>query len=126
MSHNSRAKKEGVYANTMGIILGNSFEHGLRICHLVAFNNLGLTDVRICDNGRARISDHMHFYGDLGASFLRVAAHVQLDCFKALKASGSEFGKQRALLYLNIISCMSSYIENSPSFEKQVLAFDPH
>ena len=72
----SGTKKEGTYAISMAIILGNTFEYGLRLCHLVAFNNLGLTYVRICDNGRTRLSDHVHIYGDLGASFLRVAAHV--------------------------------------------------
>ena len=69
----------------MGIIHRNGFEHSLRFCNFVAFNNLGLTHVRICDNGRARIPNNMHFYSDLDPAFLLVATNVQLDCFKTPK-----------------------------------------
>ena len=68
----------------MGIIHGNVFEHGLRVCHFVAFNNLGSTTVRFCDIGRARISDHVHFYGHIDSSLVSVAAYFQPDRFKAL------------------------------------------
>ena len=68
----------------MGIIHGNSFEHGLRICHFVAFNNLGLANVRLCGVGESRIPDHLHFYCDFDPAFLPVAAHFQPDCFEAL------------------------------------------
>ena len=68
----------------MGIIHGNSFEHGLRFCHFVAFNNLDFTNVRVCGVGESRIPDHLHFYCNLDPAFLSVATYVQLDCFKAL------------------------------------------
>jgi hypothetical protein len=68
----------------MGIIYGNSFEHGLRVCHFVAFNNLGFANVRLCGVGESRFPDHMHFYSNLDPAVLRVAAHFQLDCFNAL------------------------------------------
>ena len=68
----------------MGIIHGNVFEHGLRVCHFVAFNNLGFTNVRFCDHGRARISDHMYFYSYIDSSLVSVAADVQPDCFESL------------------------------------------
>jgi hypothetical protein len=68
----------------MGIIHGNSFEHGLRVCDFVASHNLGLTNVRFCDIGRPRVSDHVYFYSDLDPAFLRVAAHVQPDCFEEI------------------------------------------
>ena len=68
----------------MGIIYGNNFEYGLRVCHFVACNNLGLANVWVCGIGESRISDYLHFYCDFGPTFLRVAAHFQLDCFTAL------------------------------------------
>ena len=68
----------------MGIIHGNIFEHGLRVCHFVAFNNLGSTTLRICDIGRARISDHVYFYGHIDSSLVSVATYFQLDCFEAI------------------------------------------
>ena len=77
----------------MGIIHGNSFEHGLRVCHFVASHNLGLTNVRFCDIGRARISDHLHFHSDLDPAFLRVAAHFQLNCFEALDIGTRDAGR---------------------------------
>ena len=80
----SRTKKEGVYAISMGIIHGNNFKHGLRVCHFVASNNLGLTTIWVCGIGESRISDHLYFYSNLDPAFLSVAADFQLDCFKAL------------------------------------------
>ena len=72
----SRTKKEGVYAISMGIIHGNIFEHGLRLCHFVAFNNLGVTNLRFCGLGGARVPDHLHFYSHLDPAFLPVAANL--------------------------------------------------
>jgi len=72
----SRTKKEGVYAISMGIIHGNVFEHGLRLCHFVAFNNLGVTNLRLCGLGGARVPDHLHFYSHLDPAFLPVAANL--------------------------------------------------
>ena len=69
-------KKEGVYAISMGIIHGNVFEHGLRLCHFVAFNNLGVTNLRLCGIGGARVPDHLHFYSDLDPAVLPVAANL--------------------------------------------------
>jgi hypothetical protein len=69
----------------MGIIHGNVFEHSLRVCHFVAFNNLGSTTVRFCDIGRARFSDHLYFYGYIDSSLVSVATDVQLDCFETVK-----------------------------------------
>jgi hypothetical protein len=69
----------------MGIIHGNIFEHSLRVCHFVAFNNLGSTTLRFCNIGRARLSDHLYFYGYIYSSFVFVAAYFQLDCFEAVK-----------------------------------------
>ena len=74
----------------MGIIHGNNFEHGLRVCHFVAPDNLALTTIRVCGIGESRISDHLYFYSNLDPAFLCMAAHVQLDCLKALTVSGSE------------------------------------
>jgi hypothetical protein len=68
----------------MGIIHGNVFEHSLRVCYFVAFNNLGSTTLRFCDIGWARLSDHVHFYGYIDSSLLSVAAYFQLDCFEAI------------------------------------------
>ena len=68
--------KEGVYAISMGIIHGNVFEHGLRVCHFVACNNLGFTNLRLCGIGGARVPDYLHFYSDLDPAFLPVAANL--------------------------------------------------
>ena len=68
----------------MGIIHRNILEHGVRICHFVAAHNLGFADVRLCGIGESRISDHLHFYSNLDPALLSVAAHFQLNCFKAL------------------------------------------
>ena len=90
-----RKKKEGVYAISMGIIHGNNFEHSLRVCHFVASNNLGLTAIWVCGIGESGLSDHLHFYCNLDPAFLRVAAHFQLDCFKALNiGTRYELGSQ--------------------------------
>ena len=72
----SRTKKEGVYSIAMGLIHGNVFEHGLRVCHFLACNNLGFTNLRLCGIGGARVPDHLHFYSDLGPAFLPVAANL--------------------------------------------------
>ena len=68
----------------MGIVFGNSFEHGLRVCHFVALNNLAAAYVRLCRVGEPGLSDHLYLYRDLGAALLRVAANIQLDCAQAL------------------------------------------
>ena len=68
----------------MGIIHRNVFEHSLRVCHLVAINNMGSTTLRFCDIGRTRLSDHVYFYGYIDSSLVFVAADVQLDCFEAI------------------------------------------
>jgi hypothetical protein len=83
MSHKQQ-KKEGVYAISMGIIHGNVFEHSLRVCHFVAAHNLGSTTVRFCHIGRARLSDHVYFYGYIDSSLVSVAAYFQPNRFKAL------------------------------------------
>jgi hypothetical protein len=72
----SRKKKEGVYAIAMGIIHGNVFEHGLRVCPFVACNNLGFTNVRFCGIRGARVPDHLHFYSYLDPAFLPVAENL--------------------------------------------------
>jgi len=79
----------------MGIIHGNIFKHSLRVCHFVAINNLGSTTVRFCDNGRARISDHVYFYGDLDSSLVSVATYVQLDCFEEINIDTSVRGTRQ-------------------------------
>ena len=72
----------------MGIINRNVFKHSLRVCHFVASNNMGFTNVRFCDYGRARLSDHVYFYGYIDSSFVSVAAYVQPDCFKTGRGTG--------------------------------------
>ena len=78
----SRLEKEGVYADTMGIIYGDNSEYSLRFCHLVASDNLAPAHVWLCGIGESRIPDHVHFYRNLDPAFLPVAAHVQPDCVK--------------------------------------------
>ena len=56
-----RTDKEGVYAITMGIVHGNSFEYSVRLYHLLAYDNLDLTPLWFFNICRTRFSD----YGDL-------------------------------------------------------------
>ena len=57
-----------------------------RVCHLLAYNVLGLTTLRFSRYSQPGLSDHLYLYGHIDLSLLPLAAHVQPDRIKAQRA----------------------------------------
>ena len=72
-----RTDKDGVYAITMGIVHGNSFEHSFRLYHFLAYDNLDLTPLRIFSVCWTRFSDYSDLHSSLDLEILFLEENFQ-------------------------------------------------